>query len=258
MFKINPKEYVSKPSIGNDLLKLIETRLNKPEPEKETSVTMNDNNFLGMYGKEELNLLVRNRNIYSFNKKQLIFQEGKRPVNVFYIQKGKVRTSVRNNDGKELVVGLFNQGDFIGYTALLDGGCYEENAETLEETEVAVIPKKDFEDLLFNNEEVTRFFFRLLTKDIVSKNHHLLSMAYDSLRRKVAVALLQLRAKFHARDDLKFQINISRQTLSSIAGTATESLIRTLSDFKNESIIETDMSGNIRISNEQKLEHIVY
>jgi CRP/FNR family transcriptional regulator, cyclic AMP receptor protein len=121
-----------------------------------------------------------------------------------------------------------------------------------------VIPKKDFEELLFNNEEITRFFFRLLTKDILRKNNQLLCMAYDSLRRKVATALLELQTKYHTQENGRFQINISRQTLSSIAGTATESLIRTLSDFKNENIIETDITGNICISNHQKLEHIIF
>ena len=70
---------------------------------------------------------------------------------------------------KELVVDLFSEGDFLGYIPLLENTCYKETAEAIEESELAVIPKEDFEDLINNNQEVTRQFIQLLAKNITEK-----------------------------------------------------------------------------------------
>ncbi len=248
-------DYITKPFSDIELLTAIESRLKKNELLKKEYAANAD----GMYqmlnefaGKNALANLRSDRNTNIYKKKQVIYSEGNHPSRLFYIQKGKVKTFKTNDDGKELTVGLLNEGDFLGYTPLLEGTAYKETAEALEETELAIIPREDFESLIGSNREVTQKFIQLLAKNVAEKEDQLLKLAYNSLRKRVADALLTLQRKYQKKPDEKFSIHISREDLANIAGTATESLIRTLSDFKNEKLVEIKDS-NIIITNEKKL-----
>jgi CRP-like cAMP-binding protein len=135
---------------------------------------------------------------------------------------------------------------------MLEGTVYRDTTEALEDSELAIIPKEEFDELINTNAEVSRKFIQLLAKNISTKEEQLLGLAYNSLRRKVADALLLLQKKYHQEKTEKFVIDISRDNLATIAGTATESLIRTLSDFRNEKLIDIH-NGAIEILNEKKL-----
>ena len=126
----------------------------------------------------------------------------------------------------------------------------------MEETELAVIPKEDFEELINNNKEVAQKFIRLLANNVSAKENQLLGLAYNSLRKKVAEALILVQKKYRENKDEIFSIDISRDSLATIAGTATESLIRTLSDFRSEKLIDIK-DGNIKIINEKKLANLL-
>ena len=167
-----------------------------------------------------------------------------------------MKTFKSNDDGKELVTDLYSEGDFLGHISLLQGGLYKETAEAIDESELALIPKKEFEELLMNSREVAQKFISMLAKNIADKEHHLLSIAYNSLRKKVADALVSLKNKYQVNGEDQFKIDISRENLATIAGTATESLIRTLSDFKGEKLIDIK-DGYITIVNEKKLEGMI-
>ncbi|HET7117660.1 MAG TPA: Crp/Fnr family transcriptional regulator, partial [Hanamia sp.] len=175
---------------------------------------------------------------------------------LFYLKKGKVKTFKTNDSGKELVTGLYNKSDFLGHIALLEQTNYQETAIAMEDAELAEIPKEDFELLINNNREVSYKFIRLLAKNISEKEEQLVGMAYNSLRKKVADALIILNKKYNTGNEEKFPINITRESLASIAGTATESLIRTLGDFKNEKLISIKESV-ITILNAKKLENLM-
>jgi CRP/FNR family transcriptional regulator, cyclic AMP receptor protein len=131
----------------------------------------------------------------------------------------------------------------------------KDTAEALAETELAVIPKEDFDELINNNPEITKKFIQLLAKNISEKEEHLLGLAYNSLRKKVADALILLQKKYQKKSDDNFSIDISRENLASIAGTATESLIRTLSDFRSEKMVDI-VNGSIIITDQKKLESL--
>lgn len=248
-------DYITKPFDDIELLNAIESRLRKTELLKKEY----QSNAAGMQqmlnefgGKYALQQLTENGNINHYKKKQIVYTEGNHPVRLFYIEKGRIKTFKTNEDGKELTVGLFSEGDFFGYTALLEETVYKENAEAIEDTELAVIAKEDFEKLIFSNLEVQRKFIKLLAKNVSEREEHLLAIAYNSLRKRVADALLMLQQKYKKETDIHFSIQISREDLANIAGTATESLIRTLSDFKSEKLIEIN-GGTISILNEKKL-----
>ena len=126
----------------------------------------------------------------------------------------------------------------------------------METTDLAIIPKEEFENLLNKNPEVAKKFIQLLAKNISAKEEKLLGLAYNSLRKKVAEALIMLQKKYSESNDEKFPIDISRDNLATIAGTATESVIRTLGDFKSEKLIEIE-NGCIKIINEKKLANML-
>jgi DNA-binding response OmpR family regulator len=233
-------DYIAKPFSPTDLLNSIDSRLQKAEKIKQSSQGIAGiNELLQIAGSETtLQTFVHGRSIDKYKKKQLIYTEGNHPVRLYYVQKGKVKIFVTNNEGKELIVSLCGVGDFFGYTPLFEGTVYKDKAAAMEETEVAIIPKNEFEELMRTSREVSQKFIKLLARDVADKEQHLLNIAYDSLRKKVADALLKLQLKYGENVTGNFSINISRENLAAVAGTATESLIRTLSDFRNEKLIE--------------------
>ena len=207
--------------------------------------------------KSTLQSLSKDRPVNKYKKKQIIYSEGNHPAMLFYVVKGKVKTCKTNDEGKEFVTNLFSPGDFFGYVALLDGTAYKDTAKALEETELAIIPKDDFDELVNKNPEVTKKLIQLLVKNISEKEELLLNLAYNSLRKKVAEALVLLEKKYNEKKEKKFVIDLSRESMANIAGTAKESLIRTLSDFQNEKLIEIRKDGSISILNPVKLEQML-
>lgn len=250
-------DYLTKPFDGTELLNAINSRLKKMELLKtELSPDLGGvRQLLQVSGKKELQSLTEDRNINRYKRKQAVFTEGNHPNSLYFVLKGKVKAYKTNEDGKELVTDLYSVGDFIGHIALLEKTSYKDTAEALEDTELAVIPKADFDELVDRNPEVARKFIQLLAKNISEKEDQLLKLAYNSLRKKVADALLMVHKKYHAGKDGEFYIEISRENLATMAGTATESLIRTLSDFKNEKLIDIQ-EGKISILNQKKLENL--
>ena len=251
-------DYITKPFDGTELLSAVDSRFKKNEQLKQQFVpTLEGFDILqAAMGKTELNSLAEDRNVNKYKKKQIIYTEGNHPGKLYYVVSGKVKAFKTNDDGKELVTELYNTGDFFGYIAMLEETVYRDTTETMEETSLAIIPKKDFEDLLNNNPQAAKKFIQLLAKNISEKEEQLLGLAYNSLRKKVAEALLLLQKKYKEEGKENFEIALTRESLATIAGTATESLIRTLSDFRTEKLIDIK-EGNIIILNENKLAHML-
>ena len=252
-------DYVIKPFTDIELLNAIEARFKKTAILKKNY----DPNEQGV--KELLNDvkstvtledLTESANINTYSKKQSIYQEGKYPNQLFYIKSGKVKTYKTSDSGKELTIDLYKQGDFLGYNALLENSKYTETAGALDDCELCIISKEDFEMLMNNSPVVAKKFLQLLAKNVSEKEEQLLNLAYNSLRKRVANALIQLQNKYRTSEDVKFSMHIPRTDIANIAGTATESLIRTLSDFKSEKLIEVT-DGNIVILDEKKLSSMV-
>ena len=248
-------DYITKPFTDVELLNSIERRLRKVELLKKeySSDVKGISEFIRDAGRTDaLKELSEGRNINHYKKKQIIYSEGNHPLRLYFVQKGKVKTFKSNDDGKELTVGLYREGDFFGYITLLENSVYKETAEAMEDSEVAIIPREDFESLINDNPDVAKRFIRMLASNVTEKEEQLLGLAYNSLRKRVADALLTLQRKYQASSSEPFSIHISREDLANIAGTATESLIRTLSDFRSEKLIEI-RDGRIFIVNERKL-----
>ncbi|HMO61701.1 MAG TPA: response regulator [Ferruginibacter sp.] len=245
-------DYVTKPFTDIELLTAIESRLKKTEMLKSNFETVATPAADTISAKAALENFTKDRHTNHYKKKQVIYSEGNHPTRLYYIEKGKVKTCKTNSDGKEFTVGLYKEGEFIGYLAVLEGTVYKETAEAIDDTDIAIIPVEEFTTLIDSNKAIMQQFIKMLAKDVTEKEEQLLGLAYNSLRKRVADALITLLHKYRKESSEKFSIQISREDLANIAGTATESLIRTLSDFKSEKLIEIN-GGSITIINEKKL-----
>lgn len=251
-------DYITKPFDDVELLRAVESRLKKAEllrNEFSNNVEGVTKFFDDIKNIDELKKLSNDRRIKHFKKKEMIFNEGSSPNYLYFLSKGKVKAFKSHEYGKEFITNLYKEGDFFGYIALLEDLPFVENAEALEDSEVLLIPKEDFYALIYNNSAVMKKFIKMLSDNIIDKENQLVNLAYSSVRKRVANALVTLFDRYNQKPEEKFNISISREDLANIVGTATESLIRTLSDFKEEKLIEVK-SSNITITNYEKLKKL--
>lgn len=248
-------DYVTKPFTDIELLNAIDVRFRKMEVLRK-NYEVNERGVKELLNDAKtsatLEDLTQFGNVNNYVKRQAIYQEGKYPNQLFYIKSGKVKTYKTSDTGKELTIDLYKEGDFLGYNALLENSKYNESAEALDDSELCSISKEDFQTLINSSPVVAQKFIQLLAKNVSEKVNQLLSLAYNSLRKRVANALIQLQDTYKTSGTGNFSIHISRSDIANIAGTATESLIRTLSDFKAEGLIQIN-DGNISIIDNKKL-----
>src|SRR6186713_495343 len=252
-------DYVTKPFEDIELLNAIEMRLKKTEilGNKYASSQQGLSQFIkDVKDSGLMKQLADQYNVESYGKKQTLYQEGKRPKLLYYVVKGKVKGFKTHEDGKEYITDLFSEGDFIGYPALIEDKNYDDSAIILEDAEIMQIPREDFQKMVFGDLSIAAKFIRIITKNVKDKEERLLNLAYSSLRKRVAKALVDIQGKFNTGGQNK-PIEISREDIAHYVGTATESLIRTLSDFKAEKLIEIK-EGKIVIANLDKLTNLLY
>lgn len=248
-------DYLTKPFDDTDLLNAIETRLRKHE--LRTRQYDNTQSGLDLFiqdAQKALNLtdLCKDKKVKAFKKKADLFTEGDTPSTIFFVKSGSIKTFKSHPDGKELITNLYKSGDFFGFESLLENAAYKDTAVAMEDSEIILIPKNDFLILLNSQTDVSASFISLLCRKVSEKESQLLNLAYNSVRQRTAEALL----KVSGMSDGKGTISISREDLAKIVGTASESVIRVLSDFKDEGLIEIE-SGKIKVTQHQKLEKVI-
>jgi len=252
-------DYITKPFEDIELLNAIEIRLkksgildNKYSPSQQGfSQFIKDVKNTGL-----MSQLADQYDVGHYNKKQTIYQEDKRPRFLYYLAKGKVKATKTNDYGKEYITDILSEGDFIGYQALIEDKNYSDSVIVLEDSEIMQIPKDDFLQMIYGDIAIATKFIRIITQNVKEKEERLLNLAYSSLRKRVAAALVDIHGKFNLAGENK-PIEISREDIAHYVGTATESLIRTLSDFKAEKLIEIK-EGKITIANVDKLKNLLY
>lgn len=252
-------DYITKPFDDIELLNAVEIRLKKAEViQQNYSPSPRDiNRFLHDVKKAGLiDQLAEEYNIESYRKKQPLYDEGKRPRFLYYLVKGKVKGFRRHEDGKEYITDVFSEGDFLGYSALIEDKNYAESTVVLEDADVMQVPKEDFLQMIYSDINVAAKFIHILTRNVKEKEERLLNLAYSSLRKRIAKALAELYAKYNTGGSNNV-IDIAREDIAHYVGTATESLIRTISDFKSEKLIEIK-DGKIRITDVEKLKNLLY
>jgi len=193
------------------------------------------------------------KSCYTYKKGQQIFQEGGKPTGLFCIHTGKVKVCKLGSDGKEQIVRLARPGDVIGYRSLMADTNFSASAVALEDAVVCFVPKSQFLELISQNVEFSSGLMKLLSKALGDAEERMVQMAYKPVRERLAEALLLLRKTYQpAQEQENFTISLSREDLASIVGTAKETTIRLLSEFKDEKIISTKGSS-ITILDPEKL-----
>jgi len=248
-------DYLTKPFDDVELLNSIESRLKKKGilEKKFTKNIEGINDFIkDISGITSLKKLSLEHDIRFYKKKDEIYREGGSPKGIYFINKGKVKTFQTNESGKELITELHKEGDFFGYLSLLQEENYTSSATALDDSEIFMLPKEDFFELIYKNGEVSRKFIEILSDNLRENEKQLVQLAYNSVRKRVAEALVKLSDTYKKESEQKFSITISREDLANLVGTATETVIRTLSDFKEVGIIEIS-GGTITILDYNKL-----
>ncbi|MBP6686216.1 MAG: Crp/Fnr family transcriptional regulator [Lacibacter sp.] len=189
----------------------------------------------------ELSLLTTNQSQQHYNKGELIFREGSSPSGIFYVVEGKVKKYKVDKDGKEQIIYVANSGELIGYHALLAEERYPDSAAVLEQCLIAFIPKEDFLAVLDKSQTLSRRLLKSLSHEFTVLTNSLSLFAQRSVRERLALQLIVLREKYKVNFEpgTPVEINLSREDLASLVGTARENVVRVLSELKESGIVET-------------------
>ncbi|WP_395767925.1 response regulator [Aquirufa sp.] len=234
-------DYLTKPFQEVELLKAIESRLKKQRPAVLPVTEVNHTDVV--FAEEALEFLdfeqyKAEKKQQNLGKKALIYAEGDTPHRLYFLVKGKVKTYHTNREGKYFITSFVKPGEFFGFVDILENQPYRESAEALEEVQVISIPVREFTQKLNENIHIEIQFRKALTGYLLKNESILFSMAYQSLRKRVALALVELVKTYGDSQSSPISMRLSREDLASRVGTATESVIRTLSDFKKEGLID--------------------
>ena len=193
---------------------------------------------------ESLESIESTKTCNMYKKGQRLIQEGTRPLGVYCIKSGKVKVFKLGQQGKEHITSILKEGDLVGYRAMLSDSLYHVSVEALEEVVACHIPREDFlksfqSDKVLNNTLITE-----LSAEVISLTNVITDIAQKPVRERTAATLVLLNTVYSSNNgsnngDLS-EINLTRESLANMVGTATETLIRIIHDFKEEELITTN------------------
>lgn len=250
-------DYLTKPFEEEELISAIESRLAKvailtklKENEKEAAKETSQQKINSL---QELREEIKKYEQQSFKGGETIYEEGKQSNHFFFVDKGVVKSHRMDEYGKELITSIYKEGDFFGNTSFNKTNAYTEHATAMEDTRVYVISRDEFKNILMNNSSISLELIDVMGDNIAGVKEQLLEMAYGSVRKKAARTILLFSQKIRRHPTQS--IRISRSDLASVAGMASETLIRTLSDFKKEGLLEIE-GRNIKLLDVEALKRI--
>ena len=247
-------DYITKPFKEDELINAIESRLAKTAILKEAQNDKKESNTQKIKTLNDLkNFFDDNGTPFTVNKDVILYRESEHSNYVYLINKGAVKCFQVDHNGKELVTGLYKEDDLFGYTSFTSNMPHKETATAIKNTILSGIPTSQFNEILNHNPKVAIELIELLSNDLLEVKEQLLEMAYSSVNKKTADTILKFAEKMNRTPS--DPINISRSDLASVAGIATETLIRTLASFKKQGIIASD-GRTIKVINLEKLKHI--
>ena len=246
---LGASDYITKPFEESELLSAVASRLKRRDLLAVDQAKKSDVNKKLQIN--EIENAFHYKEILEYNLGTTIYCEGNISNHIFYILKGEVKTFKTNQEGKELITEIFFDKSFFGFTSLLENKPYTENAEAIKDTSLIRIQKHELFELIKTNPKLGLNFMDLLSADLEYIKHHLLHLVYDPVRSKTADAILYL----HGKVGLNKTVDITRSDLASYLGIAKETLTRTLTDFKEEKLIET-FKNEIQILDRKGLQRI--
>ncbi len=198
--------------------------------------------FFACLDHSELEKLEEGKSCIRYKKGQTLFYEGTRPMGIYCINSGKVKIYKLSSQGKEQIIHISKPGDFLGYRAILSEEFYSASATVLEDASICFIPKEEFQGLLHENSQFFNAIIKSICHDLGVMREKVADLAQKSVRERLAGSLLMLKETYGIDGDKSTLIDIalSREDLANIVGTATETVIRLLSEFKKDGLIELD------------------
>jgi CRP-like cAMP-binding protein len=210
---------------------------------------------------ESLEIIDSSKTCNMYKKGQRLIQEGTRPLGVYCIKSGKVKVFKLGQQGKEHITTILKEGDLVGYRAMLSDSLFHVSVEALEEVVACHIPREEFlksfqSDKVLNNTLITE-----LSTEVISLTNIITDIAQKPVRERTAATLVLLDSVYASNNkgdtgppDLS-EINLTRESLANMVGTATETLIRIIHDFKEEELITTN-GRKIKIQDLKALQRI--
>ena len=238
---LGAEDFITKPFDDVELLNSIEMRIQKSERLRNINLKTPQglqHLFSEAKGNGELIKISLDREVRKFKSDDLVFEIGKSARWLYFVQSGQVKLFVINDNGKELTTQLISEGEFFGYFSIIGNSKYQNSAKCTADTELRLIPEKDFLNVLFNNRDFAAKFIKLLSKKTINLESKLLDLAYSSVRKKVANSLVEYSLVSNQVSDKAYEIYLSRSELAAMAGISKETAIRALSEFKSEKLIQ--------------------
>lgn len=234
-------DFITNPFQSNQLVRSVEARINRDRDQHAIQLpfgSLNNHQLNSEIYLEKLHDLIVQSKVRNLKKKQTLYFEGDYSQWLYYLVDGCIKTLKLTNDGRELIMGLYKPNSFIGLDSLLLDEAFHHTAEATMNSSLYFISKSAVLELMNEHVELNHHFLRSLSTTLREKEDKLVELAYESVRKRLAQALIRL-----VRDSVPIdQIDISRDELAGLAGVATETVSRILSNFKEKGLIERNGS----------------
>jgi CRP-like cAMP-binding protein len=205
--------------------------------------------------KDDLLKMADCKTSYTIKKGEPIFEEGEITKGVFCIKDGICKLSKLSANGKDQIVKLVKPGELLGQRSMISEEPANLSAVALEDMEVCFIPKNEIMGFFNENNQFSMNVMKTICGDLKEADDHMVSLAQKNVKERLAETLLYLEDNFGKSEDGTLHIQLSREELAGIIGTATESCIRFLSEFNKSGLIEL-VGKKIAILDRNKLKRI--
>ena len=190
---------------------------------------------------EDLKLLTRHKTEQNYKKGEIIFREGAFPSGIFFIMSGMVKKYKLDHEGREQIIYVASAGELIGYHAILEEDRYPDSAAALETGRIGFISREDFLFALQQSPVLSKRLLKTLSHEFAVLVNSVALFAQKPVRNRLALQLVVLREKYkkESQQGMPIEINMSREDLASVVGTARENVVRELTELKEKGLIET-------------------
>jgi CRP-like cAMP-binding protein len=189
---------------------------------------------------EDNQLLKRNMTTHRYKKGEILFREGSYPTGIYFVKKGKVKKYTTDKDGREQIIYIYQPGELLGYHALISQEHFRDSAAVIEDSTISFIPKEDFLQTLSSSTVLSNRLLKCLSHEFGVMAHSISIFVHKTVRERLAFSLLILRDKYKKETPKgkPVELNLTREDLAKVVGTARETLVRLLQEFKQDGLIE--------------------
>lgn len=246
--------YISKNTIFADKYQFMSIE-KQVEIEKKFQEIFNDDFFQKNLSKEDYNKYIKSKKTVKFTKGEVLFDDGEPPKGVYFIEKGTAKLSKSGVYGKDQILRIMKDGDLVGYRSLLCDENFQAKAEAMTELETTFLPADIFLQILEADPRLSFAMMQKIAYELGESSNTITILAQKTVRERLAEILLLLELKIGTDPEGFIKISLTREEIANLIGTATESAIRLISEFKNDQLIEVE-GRNIKIKNHDKLKKL--